>query len=101
MKHELTLVNREITAVAEYDGIAVVGLGIIANGACRVFRRERQIGFRNMFGLEIDIQELSQGGRYATHQVEPLFLQSVHHDLEDFIRDSVQLLLLPFCVYCI
>ena len=45
--------------------------------------------------------ELQDKGASITYQDKPLFLQAIHGDFKCLIRNTVQMLLLPFGIVCI
>jgi len=92
--------HRQITPVAKHDRVRVLRFVVVANRAFAVFERQGGCFLRDVFGLfPSRVQPFllysdpyeARGGegrrKWRAYEVEPLLLNFVHNDFEDFVRD--------------
>lgn len=100
-----TLVDGEVAAVAEDDGVGVLALAVVADGALAVLAREGVGALGHVARLreagggvsEPRASYTGERGRGA-HEVEPLLFDLVHDDFKDLVRDEGEAVALAVAV---
>jgi hypothetical protein len=81
--------NSKVATITKYDSIAIFSLGIVANGAGRIFRRHGIIRFGYILGLYGGKMRAVYVWYSGAYQVKVLFLQAIHDDLKRLVRDCI------------